>query len=84
MNPVKFKGYNTVYAKDQPEYRQLPVHRTKDGDVTSCWKLTIRERIAIMFGKNICISVLTFNQPLQPILPYVGKPDIEEAAHGNK
>jgi hypothetical protein len=44
MKPTEFLEQNCVYAKDQPEYLPLPVHRTEDGMVISCWALTWRGR----------------------------------------
>lgn len=67
MKPIEFKEFNCIYAKDQPEYLPLPAYRTEDGEVTSCWKLPIKERIKILLTGKIFISVLTFNKPLQPI-----------------
>jgi hypothetical protein len=75
MNPISFKGCNVVYAKDQPEYLPLPVRRFEDGEIITCWKLSIRERIKVLFTSKIWLSVLTFNHPLQPLLPSVDKPD---------
>lgn len=66
MEPVKFEGMNVVFAKDQPEYNPLPAHIAEDGHVTSCWKLSLRERIHILLSSKIYISILTFNKPLQP------------------
>lgn len=40
MIPIEFPEQNCVYAKDQPEYLPLPVHKTPDGMVISCWALT--------------------------------------------
>lgn len=74
MKPVTFKEQNTVYAKDQKEYQPLPVHRTEAGIVISCWKLTFKERIRVMFTGVIWYSVFTFNTPLQPQLPTVESP----------
>jgi hypothetical protein len=52
MKPIKFKGYNVIYAENQPEYIPLPVYKDKDGTVVSCWKFTILERIKVLlFGK---------------------------------
>ena len=68
MTPVKFKGCNTVFAKDQPEYQALPAQRAGDMVVT-CWALTWRERIEILVRGRLWISVLTFNRLLQPLLP---------------
>jgi len=75
MKPIEFDGYNATYAKNQPEYLPLPVRREEDGRVTSCWGLTWRERFKILLSGRFYISMLTFNAPLQPILPHV---DLEE------
>ena len=66
MKAIPFAEQNCVYAKDQPEYLPLPVHKTIDGDVISCYKLTYWERIKVLFGFKIWITVKTFNNPLQP------------------
>lgn len=74
MKPVAFKEQNCVYAKDQPQYQQLPVYRTEEGRVISCWKLTWWERVAVLLSGRIWWSVLTFNHPLQPQLPLARSP----------
>ena len=71
MKPVKTKSVNAIYAENQPEYIPLPVHKTIDGVVTSFWQLTFKERVKVLFGKKVCIKVLTFNQLLQPIKPFI-------------
>lgn len=70
ISPVlapEFADLEVVYAKDQPEYRPLPVLKNKAGVVMSRWKLTEEEREAIEAGADILLSVCTFNQPLQPV-----------------
>jgi hypothetical protein len=66
MKPIEFLGQNTVYAKDQSEYLPLPVHRTPDGTVISCWQMTWRERVKALLTGRVWLTMLTFNQPLQP------------------
>jgi hypothetical protein len=77
MKPIKFKGYNVIYAENQPEYIPLPVYKDSEGDVTSCWQFTLLERLKILFGAKLYWTQMTFNQPLQPV-----KPDI--ATHCTK
>jgi len=67
MKIIEFKGCNTVYAKEQPEYLNLPSHRKKDGTVISCWGLSFWERFKILRTGKMFLSVLTFNKPLQPL-----------------
>ena len=66
MKPIEFKEQNITIAKDQPEYIPLPSHRTPEGEVISCWGLTIKERLKVLLTGRIWISILTFNSKLQP------------------
>ncbi len=67
MKPIEFNEKNCVFAERQPEYIPLPVHKTEDGIVISCWKLTLKERLKVLFCGNIWLSVMTFNHSLQPL-----------------
>lgn len=60
-----------VYAADQPEYLPLPVVclAGDHGMVVSCWSLTWRERLRVLFTGRLYISILTFRKALQPIMP---------------
>ena len=51
MKPIEFKHQNIVFAKDQPEYQPLPALKfeSSNGEVVSCWKLSFKERIKIVF-----------------------------------
>lgn len=64
MKIIKFKECNVVYAENQPEYLPLPSHKSKDGQVTSCWGLSILERFKVALVGRIYLQALTFNQPL--------------------
>jgi len=66
MRPVKFKGCNVVYAKNQSEYNPLPSHKTADGAVTSCWRMGLGERLLVLITGRVYLKLLTFNRPLQP------------------
>lgn len=66
MEPVKFNGYNCIYAENQKEYLPLPSYKTKNGVVVSCWKLSLYEQLQVMFFGKIYIACNTFNKPLQP------------------
>ncbi len=71
MNPIKFEGCNVVYAEDQPEYLPLPALRKEDGTITTCWELSSEEMETVKQTRKIYLDVMTFNKPLQPLLPYV-------------
>lgn len=78
MKPVEFKHQNIVFAKDQPEYQPLPALKldTPTGEVISCWKLTTKERIKIIFTGRIWLSLMSFNKPLTPSFLSVNRKDV--------
>jgi hypothetical protein len=71
MKPVEFKGMNTVFGAEQPEYQPLPALMLPgpQGEVITCWEMTEEELQAITQSKRIYFKQLTFRQPFQPILP---------------
>lgn len=68
----------TVYAETQPEYQNFPLFKYPDGDVLSRWKLTLRERLTVLFTGNIYLFVSTFHHPLQPVMLQTNKPDMHD------
>lgn len=78
MEPIKFKGHNVVFAENQPEYKPLPAFKSDgpEGAVVSCWKLSFRERIKILFTGKLWLSLWSFHQPLTPSLPTVNMEDV--------
>ena len=74
MVPVEFPEQNTVIAKGQPEYLGLPAYLGPDGHMVSCWRLSVWERIKILFTGRLWLEALTFNKPLQPLFMGVEKP----------
>lgn len=72
MKPINFDQVNVVLAKDQPEYQPLPVMMDNHaGVVVSCWKLTMRERLKLLFGKPLWFQMMNFGQSPMPIYPTV-------------
>lgn len=70
MKPIKFKQANVTFAENQPEYLPLPAYYDKhSGDMWSCWKLSLAERIYMLFTGKVWVGVKTFGNPLQPLLP---------------
>lgn len=70
MKPIKpesRKGASeVVFAKDQPEYEPLPANF--DGtSVETKWKLSWRERWAVLRHGSLYLTLLTFGNALQPI-----------------
>lgn len=73
MKPIEFPQQTHVLAKDQPQYLPLPV--MFDGEcMTSCWKLTLLERLKLLFKGRLWISQLTWAERLQPLRPQVENP----------
>ena len=68
MKPVYFDGWNAEFAKNQPEYIPLPAKISDDGRMVSTeWKPSFKEKLLMLFGKNVSLSVMTFGAPLQPL-----------------
>lgn len=83
MEPIKFKGQNIVFAENQPQYKPLPAFISPDGIVLTCWKMTVKERLKLLFSGRFYLQVMTFNQGLPPMLPTLENPlvlKVEESA----
>lgn len=81
MNPVKFDEANGVIGLENSTYQPLIAYREQNdgvGRVVCCWKLTLRERIKVLFIGKVWHHILTFNQPLQPQLLMVEKPEMRK------
>lgn len=70
MTPIKEKWCNITYAENQPEYIPLPAHKDEDGEVTTCWRLSFKERVKALVTGKMYLRILTFNSPLQPLKPW--------------
>lgn len=59
-----------VYGKDQPQYLPLPAIRHNDemGCVTSCWYLSFKERLKLLFTGRVYLQLATFGHSIQPQL----------------
>lgn len=67
MIPANFPECNAVLAMNQDEYEPLQVHRAPDGQTICCFRLSPAELEEIARTKTLWVSVLTSNQPFQPI-----------------
>ena len=78
MKAIEFPEQNIVFAKDQPEYLPLPAFKndSPQGEVISCWQLTWKERIKILFTGKIWLSLLSFNKPLTPSRLSINKSEV--------
>lgn len=78
MEIVPFDGQTVVIAKDQPQYRSMPAHISRTGErrITCCWQLSFKEKLKLMWTGKIWHQILAFDQPLQPQLLMVDKPEL--------
>ena len=90
MEPIKFDGVNVVFGANQKEYMPLPAERVgkpQTGQINTCWELSPEELKRVQETGKIWLSVLTFGQPLQPVMVSVDKPDVydpEEPQEGEE
>jgi hypothetical protein len=56
-----------TFAEDQPEYLPLPAWRDANGTVVTRWRLSLKERIRVLFTGDLWLTLMTFNHPLQPV-----------------
>jgi len=82
MKPIVFKESNVTFAKDQKQYLPLPAFKNENGHVISCWKLSLVERMKLLFTGKLWMNILSFNKPLSPILPSVKYPFIKDKNDG--
>ena len=79
MKLIEFPEQKVVIAKDQPEYMPMPAWGQPNdpkGQIVCCWKLTLRERLKLLWTGRIWHSMLTFHKPIQPQLLTIDKPDM--------
>ncbi len=72
----------TVFGAEQPEYLPLPAVRCTDQGKTivTRWALSWQERIQVLFGGTVWLSIMTFGKPIQPVKLEAGCPFTKEAA----
>jgi len=78
MKIIEFKHQNIVYAKDQSEYKPLPALKldTQEGEVISCWKMSLKERLIVLFTGRVWLCLLSFNKPLTPSFMAVKRKEV--------
>lgn len=68
MKAINFEDANVNFAEKQDEYSTLPALRIGDEDDTiiTCWGLSFKERVRVLFTGKIWMSELNFRRPLTP------------------
>lgn len=80
MSPVipGLESHEVKIAESQDQYQTLPALPVDGGQyLVTRWRLTWRERVQLLFEGTFYLSVWTFGQPLQPLLPDVYPPDLK-------
>jgi hypothetical protein len=77
QSPAVHGWPTTNIAEHQDEYNTLPATILSDGTVITRWRLSLKERLTVLFKGDIFLSVWTFRQPLQPVLLDVKAPKIK-------
>lgn len=75
MKNIEFEGCNIVYGADQPEYKPLYAQRIDEITIT-CYRLSFKERVKLLFTGLLWLGQMNFGEPLQPQLPAVSKKDL--------
>lgn len=80
MKPVTFPQALSIFGADQKEYLPLPAYRHKDDwhCVSSCWGMTFKERIKVLFTGKVWVTMPTFGKPLSPVKVSADEPDWNE------
>lgn len=78
MKGIEFKHQNVVFAKDQPEYLPLPALKidSPNGEVVTCWKMSFKERIKVLFTGKVWMSLMMFDKPLTPSYLSVNRKEV--------
>lgn len=77
MKPIKFPESNVIFGAGQPEYIPLACFYPKGWNTDaaiSCWKLSLWERIVVLFTGTIWHEVLLFHKPYPPMMLTVKSP----------
>lgn len=54
VEPIKFNEANTVYGKGQENlYEALPALLFEDGEVVTCWKLSFKDILRLIFTRKL-------------------------------
>jgi hypothetical protein len=73
-----FEDHEVLIGKDNRLYKPLPaIYVENDSRVVSRWRLSLRERLKVLFSGNIYIFIRTYGEPLQPISVGAEKPQLE-------
>ena len=78
MKPIDFEHRNIIFAENQPEYMALPALKldTKGGEVISCWEMSFKERLKVLFTGKVWMSLMMSGKPLTPSFLSVNRKEV--------
>lgn len=82
MKPVKFAESNMVFGAGQSEYKELPALATEDGQIITFWKMSLVERLRVLFSRGVWLSMITFNRGVSPVYMTTKKSDLIDESEG--
>jgi len=85
MKPIDFEHRNVIFAENQPEYMSLPALKldTHEGEVISCWDLSFKERLKILFTGKVWMSLMMFGKPVTPSFLSVNRKEVYSVPSDN-
>ena len=69
MKPIEFKGWHKTLNPPlghENDVKGLPVW-TNDLVVVSCWKMSLREKVRLLFGAKIWLQIMTHKGTQPPV-----------------
>lgn len=80
MKPIVFPKALSIFGTDQKEYLPLPAYRHKDDwrCVSSCWGMSLKDRIKVLFTGKVWVTMPTFGNALNPVKLSTDEPDWNE------
>ena len=78
MKPINFEHCNKIFGANQANVTPLPalLIDSPQGEVITCWKLNLFERLIVLLTGKVWMANQTFNEPLQPITLTTDRRDV--------
>ena len=76
MKPIDFTGSNSdLGAAESDGGQSVPAFVNAGMEVTTCWKLSWRERLIVLLAGRVWLVSCTMGADIQPQVLSVGRPD---------
>ena len=76
MKAIPFKEQNITYEGDE-KHKDVPAFKadTKEGEVITCWKMSIKEKIIFLLTGKLWVTIISYNKHINPMHFSVKKSD---------